>query len=194
MLVNYWLGKMTFQKTFLNTNTHMSESVNIVIQRSLPWNVTFMRNFHAQCHSAVHYSNNGPMESKVKLCWATECPIAVNSSVAMQLKRRHRKHIIDRTFYNKKKAYKHNRCKKGALLFRFNEKYQEEINYAKGRLLCNIRQKHRAKYDKSIKDLPWIRSILFNRWVCGIWFIVSGLYSDLSLSLSLSLDRMGFQN
>ena len=103
--IEHRLGDKMLEKTFKNYNTQKVELVNRIIKRSLPRRETFARNHRGRAHSAIHYINNGPGDSFVKLCQALGCPIPGGSKVAQVLKR-------NQLRFRKKQAFaKSDKCK-----------------------------------------------------------------------------------
>ncbi|MCU7801218.1 MAG: hypothetical protein KZQ70_14055 [gamma proteobacterium symbiont of Lucinoma myriamae] len=142
--VNYRFGHKMLQNTKLNTNTQKVESVNQIIRRSLPKNITFPRCFPGRAHSAIFAANNGPGESLVRLCEETGCPITSNSRVAAALltEQKNSEKGKDRA---KSRTRKLKRNLKRAKLYEIYEKHHEEVNYQKGLLLRQAGQRRKLQ-------------------------------------------------
>ena len=146
--INFRLGPTMLEKTKFNSNTQKVESVNNVIRRSLPKNVTYPRNFSGRAHSAIFSSNNGPGESIARLCNATGCSVPPNSRVSAALlneqriseKEKERKGSSRRKLKRKMRRIR---------LFKLYEKHQEEIAYRKAQLL--ERSSHTRQLNARIK-------------------------------------------
>ena len=132
--IDFRFGPSILEKTKLNSNTQKVESVNHVIRRSLPKNVTYPRNFSGRAHSAIFSSNNGPGESIVRLCDAMGCPVPSNSrvSAALLTEQQISEKEKERFRSNRRKIKRKMRRNK---LFKMYEKHQEEIAYRKAQLL-----------------------------------------------------------
>lgn len=140
--IDYRLAPNMLEKTKTNTNTQKVESVNRVIRRSLPRNVTYSRNFSGRAHSAIFASNNGPGESIIQLCSKVGCPIPSNSRVSAALLTEQKISEMQkkRAGSMKRKQKRQQRRKK---LYKLYEKHHEEKNYKKGKLLVEAAQKRR---------------------------------------------------
>jgi hypothetical protein len=51
-------------------------------------------------------------------------------------------------------AYKRKKSEKRAFLYKLYEKHQEEKNYSKGKLMCAMAKKLKAKYEHSYHKQP----------------------------------------
>ena len=146
--IDFRFGPSILEKTKLNSNTQKVESVNHVIRRSLPKNVTYPRNFSGRAHSAIFSSNNGPGESIVRLCDAMGCPVPSNSrvSAALLTEQQISEKEKERFRSNRRKIKRKMRRNK---LFKLYEKHQEEIAYRKAQLL--VKKAHTRLLNARIK-------------------------------------------
>lgn len=146
--IDFRFGPSILEKTKLNSNTQKVESVNHVIRRSLPKNVTYPRNFSGRAHSAIFSSNNGPGESIVRLCDAMGCPVPSNSrvSAALLTEQQISEKEKERFRSNRRKIKRKMRRNK---LFKMYEKHQEEIAYRKAQLL--VKKAHTRLLNARIK-------------------------------------------
>jgi hypothetical protein len=56
--------------------------------------------------------------------------------------------------YKESTVYKRKKSEKRAFLYKLYEKYQEEKNYNKGKLMCAMAKKIKAKYEHSYHKPP----------------------------------------
>ena len=131
----YRLSGNAIEKTRQNRNTQKVESLNRVIRRSLPNNVTFCRNAVHRVHSAVHSVNNGNSQSLLTILSRLGCQVPQGSRIHRSLKS-----MQKNQFHNQQRKkllikYKIKRQERRKFLYELYERHQEEICYQKSMLL-----------------------------------------------------------